>query len=99
METASLLEIEVAYALPWRQFLRRLQLPLGSTAKEAIRRSGVLSQWPEIDLESAKIGIFSRPATLDTVLQTGDRVEIYRPLTLAPVDARRLRAKQNKRSR
>ena len=92
-----MLEIEVAYALPHRHFLRRLKVPSGSTVREAIVQSGVLSKFPEIDLESVKVGIFSRLADLGDPLNSGDRVEIYRPLILSPTDARRLRAERQKR--
>ena len=92
-----MLEIEVAYTLPHRQFLRRLKVPSGSTVREAIVQSGVLSKFPEIDLESVKVGIFSRPVGLGDPLNSGDRVEIYRPLILSPTDARRLRAERQKR--
>ena len=92
-----MLEIEVAYALPHRQFLRRLKMLSGCTVREAIVQSGVLSKFPEIDLESVKVGIFSRPVDLDVLLNSGDRVEIYRPLILLPTDARRLRAERQKR--
>ena len=93
----NLLEIEVAYALPHWQFLRRLKVSSGSTVLEAIVQSGVLSKFPEIDLESVKVGIFSRPVDLDVLLNSGDRVEIYRPLILSPTDARRLRAERQNR--
>ena len=72
MGNVNLLEIEVAYALSHQQFLRRLKVPSGSTVREAIAQSGVLSKFPEIDLESVKVGIFSRPADL------GDSVEFWR---------------------
>ena len=91
-----MLEVEVAYALPHQQFLRRLKMPSGSTVRQAIVQSGVLSKFPEIDLESVKVGIFSRPVDLDVLLNSGDRVEIYRPLILSPTDARRLRAERQK---
>ena len=92
-----MLEIEVAYALSHRQFLCRLKMPSGSTVRQAIVQSGVLSKFPEIDLESVKVGIFSRPVGLGVSLNSGDRVEIYRPLILSPTDARHLRAKRQKR--
>ena len=92
-----MLEIEVVYALSHRQFLCRLKLPSGSTVREAIVQSEVLSKFPEIDLESVKVGIFSRPVGLDVLLRSRDRVEIYRPLILSPTDARRLRAERQKR--
>jgi len=91
-----LLEIEVAYALSHQQFLRCLKMPSGSTVRQAIVQSGVLSKFPEIDLKSVKVGIFSRPVDLDVLLNSGDRVEIYRPLILSPTDARRLRAERQK---
>ena len=96
MGSVSLLEIEVAYALPHQQFLRRLKVRSGSTVRQAIVQSGVLSKFPEIDLESVKIGIFSRPVDVDFLLNCGDRVEIYRPLILSPTEARRLRAERKK---
>ena len=92
-----MLEVEVAYALSHQQFLRRLKMPSGSTVCQAIVQSGVLSKFPEIDLKSVKVGIFSRPVDLDALLNSGDRVEIYRPLNLSPTDARRLRAERQKR--
>ena len=97
MGNVNLLDIEVAYAMPDRQFLRRFKMPLGSTVREAIIESGALLNFPEIDLESAKVGIFSRPVGLSVPLKAGDRVEIYRPLIVSPTDARRLRAKQQQR--
>ena len=92
-----MLEVEVAYALSHQQFLRRLTMSSGSTVRQAIVQSGVLSKFPEIDLKSVKVGIFSRPVDLDVLLNSGDRVEIYRPLILSPTDARRLRAERQKR--
>jgi hypothetical protein len=97
MENVNLFEIEVAYALPHRQFLHRFKVPSRSTVREAIVLSGVLSKFPEIDLEYFKVGIFSRSVDLGVSLKPGDRVEIYRPLVLSPVDARRLRAERKKR--
>ncbi len=91
-----MLEVEVAYALPDRQFLERVRLPEGSTVRAAIEASGVLQAFPVIDLESAPVGIFSRRSTLDTVLSSGDRVEIYRRLRINPGEARRQRAGQKK---
>ena len=92
-----MLEVEVAYALSHQQFLRRLKMPSGSTVRQAIVQSGVLSKFPDIDLEVLKVGVFSRTVNLDARLNSGDRVEIYRPLILSPTDARRLRAERQKR--
>ena len=94
MENGLLLEVEVAYALLERQFLKAIKLERGATVREAIVASGVLSEFPQIDLESVSVGIFSKRITLDAPLADGDRVEIYRPLLVSPTEARRLRAQR-----
>ena len=98
MENGLLLEVEVAYALLERQFLKAIKLERGATVREAIVASGVLSEFPQIDLESVSVGIFSKRITLDTPLSDGDRVEIYRPLLVSPTEARRLRARRKAKS-
>jgi putative ubiquitin-RnfH superfamily antitoxin RatB of RatAB toxin-antitoxin module len=61
-----------------------MEMPDGCTIEEAIHRSGVLNQFPDIDLKTPKVGIFGRIAKLNKVLEEGDRVEIYRPITADP---------------
>ena len=78
------MKIGIAYALPHRQVWFDVNIPDGATVKEAIERSGILKQFPEIDLEKNKVGIFAKLSKLDTVLADGDRVEIYRPITCDP---------------
>lgn len=78
------MKIGIAYALPQRQFWVNVELPDGATIQDAIERSGILKQFPEINLEQQKVGIFSKISKLDTVLNEGDRVEIYRPITCDP---------------
>lgn len=92
----STLHIEVAYARPDRQLIRKVEVPAGSTAEQAIRLSGMLDAFPEIDLASCKIGIFSKATKLDTVLREMDRVEIYRPLLADPKEVRKQRAAEGK---
>jgi hypothetical protein len=86
------MRIEVAYAKPREQIIVALDVGEGTTAEAAIRQSGVLQRFPEIDLAQNKIGIFSKLCTLSQVLREGDRVEIYRPLLADPKEARRNRA-------
>jgi len=83
--------VEVAYATQDKQTLIALTLPADSTAEQAIADSGILRQFPEIDLSAQKIGIFGTISTLDKALMDGDRVEIYRPLLQDPMMARRNR--------
>lgn len=90
------MQVEVAYALPQQQYLLTVDVPVGATIEQAIHASGILGRCPEIDLASAKVGIFSDLASLDTVLSAGDRVEIYRPLLVDPKAQRRARAQAQK---
>lgn len=94
-----LIEVEVVYALPQRQRLVTLQVPPGTTALEAVRLSHIAQEFPEIDLDTAAMGIFSKPLDgknlplpQDYRLAPRDRVEIYRPLLLDPKEARLARA-------
>lgn len=91
------IRVEVAYALRERQALIALDLDRSSTVEQAIRRSGILKAFPEIDMARSQVGIFGRLASLGTRVRDGDRVEIYRPLVADPKDARRERARRTKR--
>ena len=83
--------VEVAYALPEKQYLQRVTLQEGATVEEAIRASGLLELRTDIDLTKNKVGIYSRPAKLSDSVHDGDRVEIYRPLIADPKELRRQR--------
>lgn len=85
------IEVEVAYALPHHQFLKRFCVPAGTTIEQAITLSGVHTLFAGIDLTTQKIGIFSKLTKPEAILQDGDRVEIYRPLLLDPKEKRRKR--------
>lgn len=89
--------VEVVYALPDRQYLKTVRLAQGSSVEQAIAASGLLELRPEIDLQTNKVGIYSRPAKLNDVVNDGDRVEIYRPLIADPKELRRLRAERSKK--
>ena len=85
------INIEIAYARPDQQVVIPLNVPPGSSAEQAITASGILEQFPEIDLKQQKIGIFSQICPLQKTVSAGDRIEIYRPLSQNPMDARRSR--------
>lgn len=89
---AALLRVEVVYALPQRQELIRLELPVGSTLQQALEASGLLRKYPEIDLAKNKLGIYGKLAKAETILREHDRVEIYRPLLADPKETRKQRA-------
>lgn len=85
--------VEVAWAEPERQFLRRVALPSGSTVADAIHASGVEGEFG-IDVTALATGIWSKPVARNEPVREGDRVEIYRPLLIDPKQARRLRAER-----
>jgi len=78
------MKIGIAYALPQRQVWFDVEVPEGTTIQDAINRSGILKQFPGIDLEQQKVGIYGKLSKLDAVLNDGDRIEIYRPITCDP---------------
>ncbi|MBI3776601.1 MAG: RnfH family protein [Gammaproteobacteria bacterium] len=86
------ISVEVAYARLDMQRIYSLELPSTATVREAIERCDVLREFPEIDLNRNKVGIFGKVTKLDSVLRAGDRVEIYRPLVADPKQARKQRA-------
>ena len=83
------MNVGVAYADESRQVWLKLDVPEGSTVLDAIERSGLLKEFPEIDLSKQKVGIFGRLTKLDAVLEEGARVEVYRPITADPENAPR----------
>ena len=85
------LSVEVVFAQPGRQILRRVSLPAGSTVSDAIRTSGLLEEFPEIG--AARVGIYGRLVASTVPLHDGDRVEIYRPLKVDPMEGRLRRAR------
>ncbi|MFU0882634.1 RnfH family protein [Kluyvera cryocrescens] len=87
--------VEVVYALPQKQYLQRVTLDEGATVEQAIQASGLLALRDDIDLSKNKVGIYSRPAKLQDVVNDGDRVEIYRPLIADPKELRRQRAEKS----
>jgi hypothetical protein len=78
------MQVAVAYSEPANQIWLRIEVPEDCTLEQAIIRSGILRQFPEIDLTAQTVGIFGKQAKLDVALKAGDRVEIYRAVTADP---------------
>lgn len=87
-----MMRVEVVYASVDKESLLEVSLKEHATVRDAIHLSGILELYPEIDLDQNAVGVFSEKVTLSTRLNNGDRIEIYRPLTIDPKEARRLRA-------
>lgn len=90
------MQVEVAYARPDKQQIVPVKVPEGTTALEAVKLSGIVDIFPEIEPDAIDMGVFGKvikdPASHE--LQEGDRVELYRPLKIDPKQARLNRAKK-----
>ena len=78
------MQIGIAYSEPGNQIWVTIEVPETATVTDAIKRSGILDQFPHIDLTKQKVGVFGRLVKPDAALRPGDRVEIYRGIIADP---------------
>lgn len=83
------MKVGVVYAVPSRQAWLTVDVPEGATVQQAIEKSGILAQFPSIDLAVQKVGMFGKVTALDAVIEEGARIEIYRPITADPKTVKR----------
>ena len=95
---ADSIRVEVAYAEAAKQIIIEVMVPRDCTIQQAIETSGVLNEFPSIDLENAQVGIFGEKKSLHTTVKENDRIEIYRPLLVSAKEARHKRAAAKARS-
>ncbi|BDM65207.1 UPF0125 protein [Shewanella sp. NFH-SH190041] len=88
--------VDVIYAQSDKQKIITINVTPETTFIEAVRQSQMQAFYPDLDLDTVKLGTYSRLAKHDEILQPGMRVEIYRPLIADPKDARRRRAERAK---
>jgi hypothetical protein len=91
MSESSSTWVEVVYALPERQFRRRLPHAPGLSVEAAVAASGVLEAWPELRSSTLRFAVYGEPVEPGRLLQAGDRVEVLRPLRVDPREGRRRR--------
>lgn len=89
--------VEVVYGLADEQTLLSFTVEEKTDIKSAIVQSGILEKYPDIDLETTKVGIFGKVAKMDQALREKDRIEIYRPLIADPKEVRKKRAAEGKK--
>jgi putative ubiquitin-RnfH superfamily antitoxin RatB of RatAB toxin-antitoxin module len=92
--SADKIQIEVVYGLPNKQVLLTMSVTQGTSVEEAIKSSGIMDTFAEIDLSVNKVGIWNRAVKLAQVLADLDRIEIYRPLLADPKEVRKRRAEK-----
>lgn len=91
-KTQEAIRVQVCYAATQKTTMIELTMKCGSTIREAIEISQILIQHPEVNIDVCKVGIFGKIKLLSAVIRQGDRIEIYRPLTADPMEARRRRS-------
>lgn len=93
-----MVRVEVVYCpAPGQVDLTPLELPDGCTVADALRASGVLARHG-LTAEAVDVGVWFLAAEMTAPLRDRDRVELYRPLTVDPKEARRLRYRKRGRS-
>lgn len=85
------LRVTVVYCAADFEDLSELELPSGSTVRDAIVAADLLTRRPELK-DAIDAGVWGQRCSLDRPLANSDRVEIYRPLTIDPKEGRRVRA-------
>ncbi len=87
-------KVEVAYATPEEQKIIVVDVVVGTSMYDAVVQSGITNTFPQINLDTDKMGIFGKAVKKPKEHQMveGDRVEIYRPLIIDPKQARLNRA-------
>lgn len=91
-EVTDAIPIQVCYADPEHPVLLELQVPAESTVQQALLASGILQRIPQLDLARARVGIYGKLKSIDSIVQAHDRIEIYRPLLTDPKESRHRRA-------
>ena len=84
--------IEVVFAVPEKQQVIQLEVPLGTLIRDAVRLSCIESHFPSYDLSALPVGVWMEVKPQAYVVQSGDRIQIYRSLITNAKDARRRRA-------
>ena len=99
VDEVTMIDVEVAYALPEKQKILALQVEDGTSILDTVRQSGIVEEFPGLNLDDAKFGIFGKAsrAPESDIVRDGDRVEIYRPLIIDPKQARANRAAKAKK--
>jgi uncharacterized protein len=88
-----MVRVEIAYSAAARQIdVVTRDMPPSSTVRDALIASGLLERH-SLGIDAVRCGVWGRRCDLAHALRDGDRVEIYRGLTVDPKEARRLRYK------
>lgn len=91
------LRATVVYCARGRQWIVGVEVPAGSTLRDAVVASGLPQRVPGLDPAALDLGVFNDLREPDEPVRDGDRIEVYRPLAIDPKEARRIRAEIRRR--
>lgn len=97
MDNLKALKVQICFATPDVVSVTEIFVSSGIRLLEAVTKSQIGLQHPDINFAMCKFGIFGKLKSPDTLLRDGDRVEIYRALVADPMEARRRRARKQGR--
>jgi len=87
----------VAFALPDRQFLWPVELPVEASVAQLLERArqqaAACGEDGQVPWDTQSLGIFGEPCRREDIPRDGDRVEIYRALINDPRASRRARVR------
>ncbi len=86
------MRVEIVLAFRERQYVQSHHMPIGASVADLMRESRILENASRIEPDKLTLAVRGREVNPQTLLREGDRVEILRPLTIDPRQARRRRA-------
>lgn len=87
--------VEVVYiAADGSQWFEQIKFKTGMTISIAVKNTSFFNKYDELSNENYIAGIWSKREELSTLVQPGDRIEIYRELEINPKDRRKIKAKE-----
>lgn len=89
--------VEIVYLTPTREESLRLAVAAGTTIAMLFAHPAVRARFDAAWLDTDSVGVYGKRVPPDYVLAAGDRVELYRPLRADPKEARRERARRDKK--
>lgn len=87
--------IEIVFANKNHVIKKVLDYQENLSVETVLKASLIIEQLPYNSIDQLDIGIYGQRCSLDTIVKENDRIEIYRPLVISPIEARKRRV-QNK---
>lgn len=93
------IQVELCYCAEQQIYRQTLQVEANADMQQIIRDSGLLEKFAELQQQELQFGVFGKLKSGNYVPYDGDRIELYRPLKVDPMEARRRRVtKKTKRN-